>query len=575
MITVMYIDVVPNRNSRPAILLRKSIREGKKTRKQTIANLTDWPPEIIDGLKSLLSGKKLVPVDEFFRVVRSKPHGHVEAILKVIANNGLDRLIASKPCRERDLVVAMIVEQLIYPSSKLGTTRLWHSTTLAEELEIEDADEDELYAAMDWLLDRQEKIEKQLAGRHLAEGRPVFYDVSSSYYEGRTCPLARFGHNRDGKKGKRIIVYGVLTDEQGRPVSVQVYPGNTGDPSTVADQTEKLRRSFGLTRVVIVGDRGMLTQAQIDKLKEQPGLGWISSLRSQAIKKLVEGEQLQLSLFDQQNLAEIKAPDYPGERLVACFNPLLKDERQRKRGELLAATELKLTKIKKEVERRTRTPLSAVEISAKVGKVISAQRMEKHFILETGEGFFSFCRNEASIATEAALDGIYIVRTSEPETVLGKEDVVRNYKNLAQVEQLFRNLKSFHLHVRPIYHRNSTRVRSHLFISLLASYVRWHLHDMLKSLLFADEMLAHDRLRRDPVASAQASADTVKKKAGKRTKDDLPVHSLGTLLADLGTRAKLRCVFGPANAEHEVIIQYTQPTPYQTRVFDLLGIKLT
>jgi hypothetical protein len=367
----MYIERIPNRNSRPAILLREGWREGNRIRKRTIANLTNWPEETIKALRRLLKGKPMVAADEVFVIERSLPHGNVEAVLGTIKRLGLDTLIYSKHCRERDLVMAMIAERLIRPCSKLATTRLWHTTTLAEELGVADADEDDLYEAMDWVLERQAHIEKKLAARHLSEGSIVLYDVTSSYYEGRSCPLASFGYNRDGKKGRAIIVYGLLTDEAGRPVAVEVYPGNTGDPSTVPSQVEKLRSRFGLDRVVLVGDRGMITQTQIDTLKEYPGLGWISALRSQAIRNLVNGGSLQMSLFDEKNLAEIHAPEFPHERLIACHNPLLAEERRQKRERLLAATEKGLEKIAREVARRRKTPLDKVEIGTKVGRVLN------------------------------------------------------------------------------------------------------------------------------------------------------------------------------------------------------------
>ena len=367
----MYIEIVPNRNSRPAILLREGWREGKKVCKRTLANLSDWPAQKVAALRRVLKDEPLVSPQEAFAIERSWPHGHVEAVMETIRRIGLDKLLGAKRSRERDLVLAMIVERLIAPCSKLATTRMWHGTTLAQLLEVEDADEEELYAAMDWLLERQGRIEKRLAARHLGEGQQVLYDVSSSYYEGRTCPLVCFGHSRDGKRGKPIVVYGVLTDVQGRPVAVQVYPGNIGDPSTVADQVEKLKGRFGLQRVVLVGDRGMLTQTQIEVLKEHPGIGWISALRSEKVRKLVDEKYLQLSLFDERNLAEIRSRDFPDERLLACFNPLLAEERRRKRNELLDATEQLLEKIRLQVQRRTKTPLSAAQIGQKVGKVIN------------------------------------------------------------------------------------------------------------------------------------------------------------------------------------------------------------
>src|SRR6184192_4255758 len=446
----MYIAVVPNRNSPPAILLREGWRDGKKTRQRTLANLSDWPKEKIEAFRRLLHDEPLVSPHDLFTTQKTIPHGHVEAILEMIGRLKLDHLISAERCRERDLVVAMIAQRLIDPCSKLATTRAWHTTTLAEELEVAEASENDLYEAMDWLLERKERIEKKLAARHLREGGLVLYDVSSSFYEGRTCPLAQFGHDRDGKKGLPIIVYGVMTNGEGCPVAVEVYPGNTGDPTTVADQIEKLREQFGLSRVVMVGDRGMLTQPQIDKLKLHPGFGWITALKSTAIRELVEQGALQLSLLDQKNLAEITSPDYPGERLMVCHNPFLEEERKRKRQALLEATEKSLQKISKEVARRKKKLLEAKEIGVKVGKVLGRYKMGKHFECKIGESSFAWNRLVPSIEQEEKLDGIYVVRTSEPAERLSAEETVRSYKSLAEVERAFRCLKGVDLLVRPI-----------------------------------------------------------------------------------------------------------------------------
>jgi transposase len=552
-------------------LLRQSYREGKRVRKRTLANLTRLPPQAIETLKRALRGEQLVPADQAFAIERSIPHGHVKAVLGTIRKIGLDTIVASRRSRQRDLVVAMIAERLLHGCSKLASTRLWHTTTLAEELSVQDADVDELYQALDWLLEGQERIEKKLAARHLREGAQVFYDVSSSYYEGRSCPLARHGHNRDGKKGRLIIVYGVLTDRDGRPVSVQVYPGNTGDPSTVADQVNKLRQRFGLSRVVLVGDRGMLTQAQIEKLKAYPQLGWISALRSGSIRKLVENQELQLSLFDQQDLAEIRSGEFPGERLLACFNPLLADERARKRQELLVATEEQLQRIAREVARRTKTPLLTDEIALKVGNVINRHKVGKHFSLHIEDGVFRWERNESSIEREAALDGIYVIRTSEPKKRLSAEDAVRSYKNLGQVEQVFRCFKGIDIRVRPIYHREDPRVRAHVFLCLLAYYVEWHMRRALGSVLFDDEELTANRKTRDPVAKAKPSASVQRKKTQRTTSDGLGVHSFHTLLEDLGTLCRNRCRI-LTDPSGNTFTQDTQPTPLHARVFQLLGV---
>jgi transposase len=564
----MYIEVVPNRNSRPAILLREGWREGKKVCKRTIANLTDWPAQKVDALRRVLKGETLVAPDEAFSIERSLPHGHVELILEAIKRIGIDTAISAKRTRERDLVLAMVIERLIHPCSKLATTRLWHSTTLAEQLEVGDADENELYAAMDWLLARQSRIEKKLAKRHLSEGCQVLYDVSSSYYEGHTCPLARLGHSRDKKRGKPIIVYGVLTDAQGRPLAVEVYPGNTGDPTTVPDQVNTLKQRFGLDRVILVGDRGMLTQTQIDELKRHPGVGWISALRSEKVRKLFDQKYLQLSLFDQQNLAEIHSPDFPGERLMACFNPLLAEERKRKRCELLEATEQALEKISKEVKRRTRKPLSAAEIGTKVGKIINRFKMGKHFELSITDGQFSYDRRADAIEREAEVDGIYVIRTSESKQSLSTEDAVRSYKNLAQVERVFRTFKGLDIHIRPIHHRTEERVRAHIFICLLAYYVEWHLRQVLAPLLFDDETLASDRKQRDSVAPAEPSAAAKRKKVVRINEDGLPIHSFKTLMAEMGTRCRHRCRV-KSDPECPPIFQDTDPTPLQARALEL------
>lgn len=568
----MYIDIVPNRNSPPAVLLRESYREGGKVRKRTLANLSQLPMKQVLLLKQVLKGEELVPAAEAFEVQKSMPHGHVEAVLGTIGKLGLDKLVASQESRERNLVVAMIAQRILHGSSKLADTRLWHTTTLAEELELEDADEDDLYAAMDWLLKRQSRIEKKLAKRHLREGDHVFYDISSSYYEGRTCPLARFGHNRDGKKGREIIVYGMLTDAAGRPVAVQVYPGNTADPTTVPDQVNTLRERFHLSRITLVGDRGMLTETQIEEIRKTPGVGWISALRNAGVKKLVEEGTLQLSLFDRQNLAEISSPLYPGERLVACFNPLLADERSRKRYELLEATENKLCSIQAEVKRRTKKPLTAAEIGEKAGAALKRWKMKKHFILEIADNHISWKRNEAKIAAEAALDGIYIIRTSEKAHKLPPEEAVRQYKNLARVEEVFRTMKSTDMLIRPIRHRLDRRVRAHIFMCMLAYYVIWHMKSALAPILFHDEDIEGERSQRDPVAKAMPSATARRKKQTKSGKDGTPLQSFRTLLASLSTRCRNRCA---TKVQNETIYttQHTSVTPLQQRAFELLGIK--
>ncbi len=566
----MYIESIPNRNSRPAVLLREAWREGKTIKKRTVANLTDWPEEKIEALRRVLKGEALVAPREAFRIERSLPHGHVEAILGTIRKIGVDSVIGSKQSRERDLVVAMIAERLIHPSSKLATTRLWHTTTVAEELALTDADEDDLYRALDWLCARQERIERKLAATHLRHGSLVLYDVTSSYYEGHTCPLARFGHDRDGK-GKPIIVYGVLADEEGCPVAVTVYPGNTGDPTTVADQVEKLKGRFGLDRLVLVGDRGMVTETQIEKLRNLSGIGWISALRSPAIRDLMKKEQLQMSLFDTQGFAEVTSADYPGERLIACFNPLLAEERKRKRHELLEVTQKKLDGIVRAVARRTRKPLGKAEIGRKVGAVVNSLKMGKHFTLAIDDGSFAFSRNETSISQEEALDGIYVIRTSEPSERLSSDQVVRNYKNLSQIERVFKTFKGIDLLVRPIWHRAPDHVSAHIFLCMLAYYVEWHMRKALRPLLFDDEELPARRQTRDPVRPAQASLSARTKKARKMTPDGLPVQSFSTLLAELGTRCRNRCRMA-SDPDAPAFTLMAEPTPLQRRAMELLGL---
>jgi transposase len=565
----MYIETVPNRNSPPAILLREGWREGQKTVKRTLANLSDWPEAQIESLRRVLRGEALVSPQDLLTTAHTSPHGHVEAILVMIHRLGLEAVIASKRCRERDLVVGMVVQRLLDPCSKLATTRAWHTTTLAEELGVGEASEDELYAAMDWLRARQERIEKKLAARHLTAGGWVLYDVTSSSYEGRTCPLARFGHNRDGDKQLPIIVYGVMTDGEGCPVAVEVYPGNTGDPTTVGDQVEKLRQRFGLERVVLVGDRGMLTPPQIDKLRAHPGMGWITALTSGAIRTLVEKGALQLSLLDQKNLAEIASPDYPGERLVVCHNPLLEEERARKRQALLAATEKSLGKIAKDVARRKKKLLTAAEIGLKVGKVLGRYKVGKHFACQIGEGRFTWSRRQEAIEQEAKLDGIYVLRTSEPVERLSAEDAVRNYKRLAEVERAFRCMKGIDLLVRPIRHRTEERVPAHIFLCLLAYYVEWHLRRAWAPLLFEDEERREERKRRDPILPAAPSASAQAKKSSHQTADGLPVHSFQTLLAELASRARVTYQLKAADASL-TCQQVPTPTPLQARAYELI-----
>lgn len=567
----MYIETVPNRNSPPAVLLREGWREGRKTKKRTLANLSDWPAHKVETFRRLLRDETLISPEDLFETEEALPHGHVEAILGTIRKLGLDTILSAKRCRERDLVVGMITERLIHACSKLATTRHWHTTTLAEELSVQEASEDDLYAAMDWLLAHQGRIEKKLAQRHLTDGATVLYDVTSSYYEGRTCPWAKFGHDRDGQKGLPIIVYGVMTDDEGRPVAVEVYEGNTGDPSTVADQADKLRQKFGLSSVVLVGDRGMLTQTQIKELKKHPGLGWITALRSAAIRKLVDSGALQLSLFDEKNLAEIASPDFPGERLVVCYNPLLAADRCRKRQELLQATEQGLTQLSAQVARRTRTPMRQAEIGVKAGKILGRYKVAKHFALKIRDGGFEWARRQDAIRKESELDGIYVIRTSEPLQRRTAENTVRSYKSLSQVERMFRCLKGLDLLVRPIRHRTEDRVPAHIFLCMLAYYVEWHMRRALAPLLFEDEELEQDRKRRDPVLPAKPSESVKMKKRTHMTADGLTVHDFDSLLAELATRA--RVTYRMKSTEIDLRIkQQPNLTPLQKRASELLGL---
>jgi transposase len=550
-------------------LLRRSIRKGKTVTHETLGNLSHLPDHVIDLIKRSLKGETFVPATAAVRITRSLPHGHVEAVLKMIKKLGLDDLIASEPSHRRNLVLAMIAERLIFPSSKLANTRHWHDTTLAEELNVADAKEDQLYDAMDWLLERQSAIETRLARRHLSDGAMVLYDVTSSYYEGKTCPLARYGHDRDGKTGLPIIVYGALTDADGRPVAVQVYPGNTGDPKTVPDQVETLTKRFGLSRVVLIGDRGMLTQTQIDVLKKHPGLGWISALRSGSIRRLLADGHLIKKDLETERLAEVTSPDFPGERLVACYNSLLAEQRRQKRQALLAATQAELETLAASVKRAAAKPETAAEIGVRAGKIINHYKMAKHFTLTIGDGSLEWARQQDEIAREELLDGIYVVRTSEPSERLTAADGVRSYKRLALVEQAFRCLKGIDLLVRPIHHRIAERVRAHILLCVLAYYVEWHLRQAWEPLLFEDEELTEDRRHRDPVAAAKPSESARLKKKTHETAGGLPVQSFRTLMAHLGTRCRNTCVM-TADPNQPRFEQVTEADALQVEALKLI-----
>ena len=560
----MYIESVPNRNSPPAILLRESYRDGGKIKKRTIANLSDWPSEIVEGLRTLLKGGKVAPAEQETIIVRrSLPHGHVAAVLGTLRRIGLDRVLGPPRHRCRDLVIAMIVARLIAPASKLATARmldpLTAASSLGDVLNLGAVDEDELYVALDWLGERQEAIEKALARQHLHHGTLVLYDVSSSYLEGRCCELAQLGYNRDGKKGKLQIVYGLLCAPDGCPVAIEVFEGSTGDPRTLAVQIDKVKKRFALAHVVVVGDRGMITQARIDAEIAPAGLDWITALRAPAIRALVEAGTLQMSLFDQRDMAAITSPDYPGERLIICRNADLARERARKRQELLAATEQDLAVIAAAVG-RTRKPLRGeAEIALKVGAVVNRHKVAKHFELTIGEASFAFHRKTEAIAAEAALDGVYVVRTSLPKKVLDDAAAVGSYKSLARVERAFRSLKTVDIHLRPIFHWSAPRVRAHVLLCMLAYHVEHHMRARLAPMLY-DET-DHEQaaaMRASIVAKVERSEAARRKQTTGLTDDGLPVHSLQSLLADLATYARIQAT--TALNENYLFTLHTRPT---------------
>ena len=570
----MYVARVPNRGSPPAILLRESYREGGKVKNRTLANLSRWSDEKVDALARVLKGLPAqVELVEAFEISRSLPHGHVAAVLGTARRLGIEELLDPAPSRKRDLVLAMLIAQVITPGSKLAFARALRAETatssLGTVLRVGGADEDDLYAAMDWVLARKDGIENALAARYLANGTLVLYDVSSAAFEGRSCPLGTIGHARDGVKGRLQIVYGLLCTTDGVPVAIEVFEGNTADPKTLAAQITKLKTRFGLERVCLVGDRGMLTSARIRDELRPGGLDWITALRAPQIKALVEADALQLSLFDEQNLVEISSPDYPGERLVCCRNPALAAERARKRDELLAATATELDKIAA-ATRRDRRPLRGRDkIALRVGKVINKFKMAKHFTLQITDEAFRFARNHHDIAAEAALDGIYVLRTSLPDNTLPTDDVVARYKGLEDVERFFRTLNT-ELDVRPIRHRLAGRVRAHMFLRMLSYYLSWHMKQDLAPILFCDhdKPAAHAK-RTDPVAAAQRSNPALAKASRKRTEDDYPVHSFTSLLADLATICA-----NHIQPNHDVppFTIITTPTALQRRAFELLGV---
>ena len=564
----MYIATIPNRTSPPAILLREGYREGGKVKNRTLANLSKLPSEAIDVLRLALKGVNLVPADSLFEIVEdgSPSHGSVEAVMIAMQRLGFAGLLSSRKSRQRDLVVAMVAARILNPQSKLATTRWWGSTTLPDALGVGDADEDELYGAMDWLLKRQEDIEGQLARRHLHEGGLALYDLTSSYFEGVTCPLAAFGYNRDKKKGKLQINFGLLTNEQGIPVAVSVFKGNTGDPQTLLPQVEKMREQFGIKNFVLVGDRGMITQKQVDELRKIEDVDWLTALRPGAIRKLVDGGWIQMGLFDERNLFELEHPDWPDERLIACRNAKLAELRRIKREDLLDATAVELDKVCRMV---CGGRLNGKDkIGVRVGKVINKYKMAKHYLLHIEDDSFDFEINQKGVDEEAALDGIYVIRTSVNKDIMDENEAVRGYKLLPNVEQAFRCLKSVDLMVRPIRHRLEDRVRAHIFLSVLAYYVQWHMIEAWRPLLFADED-QHAKTTRDPVAPAKRSKDALQKVSSKLLDDGSPAHSFRTLLSHLGeiVRNTCRC---PRTGTEATFFKTTSANAKQLQALDLL-----
>ena len=563
----MHIDAVPNRTSRPTYLLRESYRIGKKVRKRTLANLSGLADEQIEAIRAVLAGVAMRPVEELFEVVRSRSHGAVQAVRVAMQRLGFEGLIASRASPERERVCAMVASRVLEPHTKLATTRWWHTTTLAEEYGVEGADEHDLYAAMDWLLERQGVIERKLAARHLREGALALYDLSSSYFEGTHCPLAKIGHNRDGKKNKLQVNYGLLTNRAGCPVAVSVYEGNTGDTRTLMPQVSKLREEFGLERVVLVGDRGMISQKAIGQLHELEGFSWITALKSSQIRSLVEAEALQLGLFDEQRLFELTHEEYPGERLIACRNPELAKLRAHKRQALLEATQKELEKVRASV---TAGRLSGkAKIGVRIGRVVNKYKVAKHFELTVEDRSFGFKILNEKVAAEAALDGIYVIRTNVPKKQLGTADAVRSYKGLCEVERAFRSLKTVDLKIRPIHHRLEDRVRAHILLCMLAYYVEWHMREAWRELLFADEDL-EAKNDRDPVAPAQRSAQALEKIAERTLEDGSPVHSFRTLLQDLTTVVRNTCTTRGTKTASPAFKMVTTPTNTQHRALQLL-----
>ena len=563
----MHIHIVPNRDSPPTVLLRESYREGTKVRKRTLANLSSLSDSQIAAIRAVLAGQDMQPVAQSFEITVSRPHGHVQAVSAAMQRLNFASLLGAKSSPERERVLAMIASRIVAPSPKLATTRWWHTTTLAEDFGVVDANENDLYAAMDWLLTRQEAIQNKLAQRHLRDGGLVLYDLSSSYFEGTTCPLARLGYSRDGKKGLLQVNYGLLTDARGCPVAVSVHEGNVSDSATFLTEVQRVRESFGIGELVMVGDRGMIGHKAIAELREMEGVGWITALKTSSIRALLESGQLQLGLFDERNLIEFASPDYPGERLVVCRNPQLAKLRAHKREDLLAATEKSLQAIQARVQAGRLRGMDAIGL--RVGRVVNQYKVAKHFELTIEERSFTFERKYEAIAEEAALDGIYIIRTSVQAQRMDAPECVRNYKALANVERAFRSLKTVDLKVRPIHHRTADRVRAHILLCMLAYYVEWHMREAWRELMFADPDQAAKAVR-DPVAPAQRSQQALNKVALCTLEDGTPVHSFSTLMAEMATIVRNTCrtpSAGPGAPTFDIV---TTPNATQQRALDLI-----
>jgi len=548
-------------------LLRRSYREGGAVKNETLGNLSHLPDDLVEIIRAALQGTTFVPLNQAFEVIRSRSQGAVEAIALTMQRLGFATLIASKPCRERDIVLAMVAARIVAPHTKLATTRWWHTTTLAEDFKVADASEDELYAAMDWLLQRQSKIENKLASKHLQPGGLVLYDLSSSYFEGSTCPLAKRGYNRDGKRGYLQVNYGLLTDPRGCPVAVSVHDGNTSDCETFLPQVQRLRQDFGIERLVIVGDRGMISQKSIDEIRHSDGIDWITALKSGAIRMLIDDKQVQPDLFDERNLFEFTHPDFPGERLIACRNLELAKLRAHKRQDMLQATEKDLEKIAARVE--TGRLSGQDDIGVQIGKIINKYKMAKHFDLDIKNDALSFQRKSDSIAAETALDGIYIIRTSVSTDRMTSADCVRNYKLLVHVERAFRSLKTIDLKIRPIHHRLADRVRAHILLCMLAYYVEWHMREAWRELMFADPDQDAKKTR-DPVAPAKRSKAAEIKATSRQLRDGTPTHSFSTLLDELGTIVRNTCRTPNASPDAPTFDLSTISNPKQQRAFDLI-----